>query len=190
MIEAAFVRLQHLACVLAAVAVALTNRLRAELRALLRHLGEVHRHNYRRHADLAAHRLHGVVSCGRTGSAIHSSQVTGRMWSSRSISRAVATLVAIMQNASCGVRTWIACQLRFSASTIVLFRMLLIRVFLHGHCAFARMRCLFFVSLASLISQPSTLKVCKIGCLAWFCSRSSGVRDRRAPDYATRQIGR
>src|SRR5207302_3093402 len=27
----------------------------------------------------------------------------------------------------------------------------------------------------------------KIGCLAWFCSRSSGVRDRRTPDYATRQ---
>src|SRR5438445_9149036 len=25
------------------------------------------------------------------------------------------------------------------------------------------------------------------GCLAWFCSRSSGVRDRRTPDYATRQ---
>ena len=27
----------------------------------------------------------------------------------------------------------------------------------------------------------------EIGCLAWFCSKSSGVRDRRAPDYATRQ---
>ena len=26
------------------------------------------------------------------------------------------------------------------------------------------------------------------GCLAWFCSRSSGVRDRRTPDYATRQL--
>src|SRR5437667_9298630 len=25
------------------------------------------------------------------------------------------------------------------------------------------------------------------GCLSWFCSRSSGVRDRRTPDYATRQ---
>ena len=25
-------------------------------------------------------------------------------------------------------------------------------------------------------------------CLAWFCSRSSGVRDRHAPDYATRQV--
>src|SRR5947207_13993393 len=27
-----------------------------------------------------------------------------------------------------------------------------------------------------------------VGCLAWFCSRSSGVRDRRTPDYATRQL--
>src|SRR5689334_7472322 len=27
----------------------------------------------------------------------------------------------------------------------------------------------------------------KAGCLAWFCSRASGVRDRRTPDYATRQ---
>jgi hypothetical protein len=26
------------------------------------------------------------------------------------------------------------------------------------------------------------------GCLAWFCSSSSGVRDRRTPDYATRQM--
>ena len=63
------------------------------------------------------------LSCGRIGSVIHSSHVTGQMWSSPSISSAVATLVAIMQNASCGVRTWMACQLRFSTSTIVLFRM-------------------------------------------------------------------
>src|SRR5690348_1187597 len=28
----------------------------------------------------------------------------------------------------------------------------------------------------------------EIGCLAWFCSRSSGFRDRRAPDYTTRQM--
>src|SRR6267378_2109904 len=27
----------------------------------------------------------------------------------------------------------------------------------------------------------------EIGCLAWLRSRSSGVRDRRTPDYATRQ---
>ena len=31
--------------------------------------------------------------------------------------------MAIMQNASFGVRTGMACQLRFSTSTIVLFRM-------------------------------------------------------------------
>src|SRR5439155_19248746 len=40
-----------------------------------------------------------ALSCGRTGSVIHSSHVTGRMWSSPSISSAVATFVAIMQNA-------------------------------------------------------------------------------------------
>src|SRR6266498_2782330 len=83
------------------------------------------------------------LSRGRTGSVIHSSQVTGRMWSSPSISSAVATLVAIMQNASCGVRTWIACQFRFSTSTIVLFRMSLIKC-LHTATAL-RARCLFFV---------------------------------------------
>ena len=37
-------------------------------------------------------------------------------------------------------------------------------------------RCLFFVEME------------KNGCLAWFCSRSSGFRDRRAPDYTTRQM--
>src|SRR6185503_9343473 len=93
-----------------------------ELRALLRHPGEVHRHDHRRRADRAAHGL-DTLSCGRGCRVIHSSQVTGRIGSSPSISSAVATLVAIMQNASCGVRTWIACQLRFSTSTIVLFRM-------------------------------------------------------------------
>ena len=36
---------------------------------------------------------------------------------------AVATFVAIWQNASCGVRMLIACQLRLSTSTIVLFSM-------------------------------------------------------------------
>src|SRR5438552_18281584 len=62
-------------------------------------------------------------SWSRMGRVTHSSHVTGRMWSSPSISKPVATLVAIMQKASCGVRTLIACQLRFSTSTIVLFRM-------------------------------------------------------------------
>jgi hypothetical protein len=44
-----------------------------------------------------------------------------------SMSRAVAAFVAIWQNASCGVRMLIACQLRFSTSTIVLFSMSLIK---------------------------------------------------------------
>src|SRR5579884_253309 len=39
------------------------------------------------------------------------------------MSRPVATLEAIMQKASCGVRILIACQLRFSTSTIDLFNM-------------------------------------------------------------------
>src|SRR5262245_17577850 len=39
------------------------------------------------------------------------------------MSSAVATLVAIWQNASCGVRMFIACQLRLSTSTMVLFKM-------------------------------------------------------------------
>src|ERR1700741_1363463 len=29
--------------------------------------------------------------------------------------------------------------------------------------------------------------VIEIGCLAWLCSKTSGVRDRRTTDYATRQ---
>jgi hypothetical protein len=53
-VEAAFLRLEQLAGVLATVAVAIANRLRAELRALLRHLGEVHGDNNRRHTDWAA----------------------------------------------------------------------------------------------------------------------------------------
>src|SRR5207302_8272198 len=60
-VEAAFLRPQQLACVLATVGIALANRLRAELRTLLRHLGEVHRHDHRRHADRTAHGLHRVV---------------------------------------------------------------------------------------------------------------------------------
>ena len=69
-----------------------------------------------------------------------------------SISRPVATLVAIMQNASCGVRTLIACQLRFSTSTIDLFSMSVIKALAYGPlCPPVRadghrpMRCLFFV---------------------------------------------
>jgi len=67
-----------------------------------------------------------ALSPSRIGSVIHSSHATGRMWLSPSISRPVATLVAIMQNASCGVRTWIACQLRFKTKTVALFNTLLI----------------------------------------------------------------
>src|SRR6266852_3601940 len=61
------------------------------------------------------------------GSVIHSSHVTGRMWFSPSISRAVATFVAIRKNASAGVRMLIACQLRLSTSTIDLFSMSVIK---------------------------------------------------------------
>ena len=68
-----------------------------------------------------------IFSCGRIGNVIHSLHGTGRMWLSPSISNAVATFVAIWQNASCGVRTLIACQFRFSTSTIVLFNISLIK---------------------------------------------------------------
>ena len=85
------------------------------------------------------------------GSVIHSSQITGRMEglriadcglrikpdsellaSSTSISRPVATFVAIMQKASCGVRTLTACQLRLSTSTIALFSMSFINLVVSG----------------------------------------------------------
>src|SRR5438876_776997 len=106
-----------------------------------------------------------ALSCSRTGSVIHSSHVTGRSASARapwpnSISSAVATLVAIMQNASCGVRMLIACQLRFSTSTIVLFSMSDIKIvaavcdcrcFRHSRSAATR-RCLFFVVFVSHLS--------------------------------------
>lgn len=61
-VEAAFVQFQQLARILAAIAVALANRLGAELRTLLRHLGEVHCHNHRRHADRATRSAHGIVA--------------------------------------------------------------------------------------------------------------------------------
>ena len=81
-----------------------------------------------------------------------------------------------MQKASCGVRMLTACQLRLSTSTIALFSMSFIKLQCnYGACAPG---CLFFVGACARW---------KIGCLAWFCSKSSGFRDRRAPDYATRQ---
>ena len=78
-------------------------------------------------------------SPSRTGSVIHSSHVTGRSASARaslpsSMSSAVATPVAIWQNASCGVRMLIACQWRLSTSTMVLFSMSLIKI-LHAGTA-------------------------------------------------------
>src|SRR6266496_3445583 len=99
-----------------------------------------------------------ALSCGRTGSVIHSSHVTGRTWFSPSISSAVATLVAIMQNASCGVRTWIACQLRFNTSTIVLFRISLIMC-LHTATALRAVRCLFFVVGFSQLSTINSQRL-------------------------------
>src|ERR1035438_2867513 len=61
-VEAAFVRVQQAARVLAAVAVALADGAGAELRALLRHTRIVHRDNDGRHADRAARGAHGVVA--------------------------------------------------------------------------------------------------------------------------------
>jgi len=60
-VEAALVRAQQHAGVLATVAVAFANGLGAELRALLRHAGEVHGDNDGRHANLAADGVDGVV---------------------------------------------------------------------------------------------------------------------------------
>src|SRR4051812_7052480 len=71
-----------------------------------------------------------ALSCGRIGSVIHSSHLTGRMWFSPSISRPVAAFVAIWQKASCGVRMLMACQLRFSTSTFDLFSMSFIKCLL------------------------------------------------------------
>src|SRR6185436_10221346 len=84
------------------------------------------------------------LSLSRIGSVIHSSHITGRMWFSPSISKPVATPVAIWQNASCGVRMLIACQLRLSTSTIDLFKMSFIKC-LHTVTALRVLRCLFFV---------------------------------------------
>src|SRR5262249_35204090 len=86
-----------------------------------------------------------ALSWARIGSVTHSSQVTGRMWFSPSISSAVAALDAIMQKASCGVRTWIACQLRFNTSTIDLFRISFIIPEFHG--------CLFFVEIGGHLNR-------------------------------------
>src|SRR5207247_642523 len=60
-VEAALIRAQHAAGVLAAVAVALPDRAGAELRALLRHLGIVDCHDDGRHADGTANGMHHLI---------------------------------------------------------------------------------------------------------------------------------
>src|SRR5438552_4665377 len=111
------------------------------------------------------------------------------MWSSPSISKPVATLVAIMQNASCGVRTLMACQLRFSTSTVAFVNMFIkfqtttahgrsgVCSLLIGHANPGHFFGFWVLGLGFIS-----------GCLARFCSESFGFRDRRAPDYATRQL--
>ena len=114
----------------------------------------------------------------------------------------MATFVAIMQNASCGVRTWMACQLRFSTSTIVLFRMSLMKVLAHA-TALRAMRCLSFVEMqfkSSIGNHQSEMKVAASPGFAPGCLRTATIRFQRAglraprfgapsprtPDYATR----
>src|SRR5207302_1741338 len=60
-IEAALLRLEQLAGVLATVTIALADRAGAELRTLLRHLRVIDRDDDGRHANGSAHGLHGVV---------------------------------------------------------------------------------------------------------------------------------
>src|ERR1035441_1181937 len=60
-VQAALVRVQEPASILAAVAIALAYGLGAQLRALLRHLGIVHRHDDGGHTDLAANGMHRLV---------------------------------------------------------------------------------------------------------------------------------
>ena len=62
MVEVAFVRVQQSARVLAAVAVTLADVFCAELGALLRHFGKVHRHDDGRHTNHAVGGAHGVVT--------------------------------------------------------------------------------------------------------------------------------
>src|ERR1051326_3913686 len=112
-----------------------------------------------------------ALSCGRIGRVSHSSHATGRTlepeseeWrtesgsdsgavgASRSISRAVATLVAIMQKASWGVRTLMACQLRLRTRTVVLFSMFMTTVRASSPRLLQWWRCFFFVFLLCLFA--------------------------------------
>ena len=65
--------------------------------------------------------------CKHEGSLHTGSTITppcvGAIGKRKTISRPVATLVAIMPNASGGVRTLIACQLRFRTSTVAFVNM-------------------------------------------------------------------
>jgi hypothetical protein len=65
---------------------------------------------------------------------------------SPSTSSAVATLVAIWQKASCGVRTLMACQLRFNTSTVALVSISFIKI----HAAASRK------SVANLLFTPQS----------------------------------
>jgi len=60
-VQAALLRAQEAAGVLAPVAIALADCPGAELRALLGHLGEVDRHDHGRQADCAAHGMHYLI---------------------------------------------------------------------------------------------------------------------------------
>src|SRR2546422_7273457 len=138
-----------------------------------------------------------ALSCGRMDNVIHSCQLTGRTvevrsaecgvrnespceptGASPSISRAVATLVAIMQNASCGVRTLMACQLRLSTSTIDLFNMSDIKSLkrrsgstvqrFNSSTNHASNRCLFFVlAQVQIINHKSQMSAFCTPHLSW-----------------------
>src|SRR6185436_5340852 len=60
-VDAAFVGLQHRAGVLAAIAIALANSLRAELRTTLRHARKVRQHDNGRQANRPAHGVHRLI---------------------------------------------------------------------------------------------------------------------------------
>src|ERR1017187_414645 len=61
MVKATIRRVQDPASILAAVAIALADGLGAQLRALLRHLGIVHRYDNGGHTDRAANGMHRLV---------------------------------------------------------------------------------------------------------------------------------
>jgi hypothetical protein len=68
-----------------------------------------------------------------------------------------------MQNASCGVRTLIACQLRFSTSTIDLFRMSVIKLSTRGDCSAGEVFVLVEFELAAAVGNAPTLPVSETG---------------------------